>query len=404
MLVSRTNLARFFAALLIAAAPLAQAADPRLDGVPVPLNIDPSDSDLPFAGSWFGQWDGQWRSLMVVERITGDEVEAVYAVGPRGDYKGGWRDLNGAIEGDRLRLDGPGYTLDFELRPSGRLRARYNRDQGFAIMSKGDLKSDRRWSFGSVEVIETDLVEHGEPVRLETVIYKPPGDGPFPLAVINHGSTGYGDNPAAFKYTFTNDWLADILVERGWLVAFPQRRGRGGSDGLYDEGFTADRIHYTCEAYRTLKGADRALDDISAAVEALQKRADVRDGRILIGGVSRGGVLSVAWAGRNPDQTHGVVNFVGGWLGEGCGDADEVNKTLFSHGGAYPRETLWLYGQDDAYYSLSYSRSNFAAFQDAGGRGAFLEFSVRGENNGHWVHVIPTLWNDVLLGYLDDLK
>lgn len=404
MLVSRTNLSRIIAVLLIVAAPLvAYAADPRLDGVPVPLNIGPSDSASPFAGSWFGQWGGQWRTLMVVERINGQQVEAVYSVGPRGDYKGAWRDVKGAIDGDKLRLDGPSYTLDFELRSSGRLRARYNEDQGFAIMSKGDLKSDRRWSFGSVEMIDTDLVELGKAVRLEGVIYKPPGDGPFPLAVINHGSTGYGDNPAAFKHTFTNDWLADILVERGWLVAFPQRRGRGASDGLYDEGFTTDRTHYTCEAYRTLQGADRALDDISAAVEELQKRPDVEDGPILIGGMSRGGILSVAWAGRNPDLTHGVVNFVGGWLGEGCGDAEEVNKKLFRSGGAYPRETLWMYGEDDTFYSLPYSRKNFAAFQNAGGRGTFHEFSVKGENNGHRVNVIPTLWNDLLLTYLDDL-
>ena len=34
MLVSRTNLIRSLAALLIAAAPLAQAADPRIDGLP----------------------------------------------------------------------------------------------------------------------------------------------------------------------------------------------------------------------------------------------------------------------------------------------------------------------------------------------------------------------------------
>lgn len=269
---------------------------------------------------------------MVVERISRQKVEAVYAVGPRGDNKGAWRDVKGGVYGDKLLLDGPSYTLDFELRPSWRLRARYNEDQGFAIMSKGDLKSDRRWSFGSIEMTDTDLVEQGKPVRLETVIYKPPGDGPFPLAVINHGSTGYGDNPAAFKYTVTNDWLADILVERGWLVAFPQRRGRGGSGGVYDEGFTTDRTHYTCDAYRTLRGADRALDDISAVVDELRKRPDVEEGPILISGVSRGGILSVAWAGRNPDQTQGVVNFVGGWLGEGCGDAEEVNKKLFRSG------------------------------------------------------------------------
>ena len=405
MLVSLNRAACNLAIILIAVlAPAAHAADPRLDGVPVPLSIDPSTSDAPFAGSWFGRWGSEWRTLMVVERIKGQKVEAIYAVGPKGDYKGNWRDLKGSFDGDRLSLDGPGYTLDFEIRPSGRLRARYNWDQGFAIMSKGDLKTDRRWSFGSIEMLETDLVELGKPVRLEAVIYKPPGDGPFPLAVINHGSTGSGDNPAAFGFVFTNDWLADILIEHGWLVAFPQRRGRGGSDGLYDEGFTTDRTQYTCDAGRSLKGADRGLDDISAAVAALRRRPDVEASPVLIGGVSRGGILSVAWAGRNPDQTHGVVNFVGGWLGEGCGDAEAVNKTLFSEGGAYPRETLWLYGEDDVFYSLPYSRENFAVFQNAGGRGAFHEFKVNGSNNGHWVHVVPTLWNDLLIGYLDDLK
>jgi len=403
MLVNRTNLTRILAALLMTAAPAAYAADPRLDGVPVPLNIDPSDSDNPFAGSWFGKWGGQWRTLLVVERIMRQQVEALYAVGPRGDFKGAWRDLKGGIYDDEMFLTGPSYTLDLELRPSGRIRARYNKDQGFAIMSKGDLKKDRRWSFGATEMIETDLVELGKPVRLEVVIYKPPGDGPFPLAVINHGSTGRGDNPATFKHTFSDDWLADILVERGWLVAFPQRRGRGASDGQYDEGFTPDRTQYTCDAYRSLKGADRALEDVSAVIHKLQWRPDVEEGPVLIGGVSRGGALSVAWAGRNPDQTYGVVNFVGGWLGEGCGDTIEVNKKLFASGGAFPDETLWLYGKDDPFYSLPFSRENYAAFTDAGGRGAFHEFTLKGENNGHWVHSVPTLWEDLLIAYLDRL-
>jgi hypothetical protein len=83
--------------------------------------------------------------------------------------------------------------------------------------------------------------------------------------------------------------IADFLVDRGWLVAFPQRRGRGRSDGLYDEGFAADRTQgYSCDPNRSLPGADRALTDIGAAIEALRRRADVAGASILIGGVSRG--------------------------------------------------------------------------------------------------------------------
>jgi dipeptidyl aminopeptidase/acylaminoacyl peptidase len=35
--------------------------------------------------------------------------------------------------------------------------------------------------------------------------------------------------------------------------------------------------------------------------------------RVVIGGQSRGGILSIAYAGQRPEQVKGVVNFVGGW-------------------------------------------------------------------------------------------
>jgi hypothetical protein len=87
--------------------------------------------------------------------------------------------------------------------------------------------------------------------------------------VVNHGSTGTtGTNPAVFKRTQWFSELADFLVDRGWMVAFPQRHGRGKSDGMYDEGFAADRTQgYSCDPNRSVPGADRALTDIGAAIE-----------------------------------------------------------------------------------------------------------------------------------------
>jgi pimeloyl-ACP methyl ester carboxylesterase len=105
----------------------------------------------------------------------------------------------------------------------------------------------------------------------EVVIEKPTGEGPFPLLVFNHGSTGNGREPARFGVTSWSPEIADYFVKKGWMVAFPQRRGRGKSDGLYDEGFAPDRAQgYTCDPERSLAGADRALDDIEAAVAALK--------------------------------------------------------------------------------------------------------------------------------------
>ena len=121
--------------------------------------------------------------------------------------------------------------------------------------------------------------------------------------MINHGSTGTGDNPASFVQTWINPDIADFLNERGWIVAFPQRRGRGKSDGRMTKGSPRDRVKgYTCDPEISLAGAYRALQDIEAAISVIRRRTDVASSPILIGGQSRGGVLSVAYAGGHPEQ------------------------------------------------------------------------------------------------------
>jgi pimeloyl-ACP methyl ester carboxylesterase len=203
-----------------------------------------------------------------------------------------------------------------------------------------------------------------------------------------------------FTQTYASPEIADFFVDRGWMVAFPQRRGRVKSDGLYDEGFAPDCAQgYSCDPDRSLPGADGALDDIKAAVAALQQRLDVAAGPILIGGVSRGGILSIAYAGMHPEQVSGVLNFVGGWMGETCGNAAEINGTLFQRGGKFPRPTLWLYGQHDSFYSINHSRSNFDVFKGAGGNGEFFEYAVPG-GFGHGLLWYPNLWSGDVEEYL----
>lgn len=404
MLVSRTDILLLLAVLLIALLPVKGAAeDVSVGGVPVPKSAKPAEGSSPFLGAWFGTWGATWRTVLVVESVEDGIITATYAVGPLGNFPGGnWR-VKGRIDGAAATLRGADFSIDIAFDGADKLRTRYNRDQGFAILNRGDLSGAYPWSDGKIEMLTTDMEEAGSAIQLEAVVFKPDGKGPFPLAVINHGSTGRGNDPALFAETWSDPWLADMLVSRGWLVAFPQRGGRGGSDGLYDEGFTEDRSQYTCDLEPTLKGADRALGDVSAAIAALRRRPDVETSPVLIGGVSRGGVLSVAWAGRNPSDTHGVVNFVGGWLGEGCGDAVEANRALFASGGAYPKDTLWLYGDNDSFYSLTFSRENFAAFKEAGGTGAFHAFTLSDRLDGHWLIGAPLVWEDLLHDYLDRL-
>ena len=250
------------------------------------------------------------------------------------------------------------------------------------------------------EFISTSLMEGGKPVRLELLVRKPHGTGPFPTVVFNHGSTGRGDNPELFRRSWSAATVADFFVERGWMIVFPQRRGRGASDGRYDEGFEPDRSRYSCDPNRSLPGVDRAIEDLDAVMSHLRSRPDVLQTRVVLAGQSRGGILAIAYAGARPDAFVGVVNFVGGWMGDRCPNAAAINGATSKRGGKFPRATLWLYGDQDPYYSLAHSKGNFEAFLAAGGKGRFESYWVPGQNSGHSVLAFPGLWADTLTQYL----
>ena len=213
----------------------------------------------------------------------------------------------------------------------------------------------------------------GETVRLEVRVYLPAGATPSPTLVFNHGSTGSGRDPSIRTRSADFPQLARFFVDRGWAVVMPNRRGRGGSDGLYDEGFGEDRARgYTCEPSRSIPGADRGLRDIDAAMDAILAMPFVDRTRVVIGGQSRGGILSVAYAAHRPELVKGVINFVGGWL----------------------------YGDEDPFYALSHTRANFAVFQAAGGKGLFLEFPKPATTTGHRIIGHPELWGAHVEAYL----
>jgi dienelactone hydrolase len=237
------------------------------------------------------------------------------------------------------------------------------------------------------------------------IAYRPlDATGPMPTVVFHHGSTGNGDDPSLFGLTYESQSLARFLTERGWMVLFPQRRGRGGSGGLYDEGFTADRSAYSCEAARALAGLEHALEDASVVTDFVLGMSDVDPQRLVVGGISRGGILAAAHAERRATAYLGVVNFVGGWIGEGCPDAATVNRSTFEDAAGQPNPVLWLYGESDPFYSVAHSRANFDAFVDAGGLGTFHVYRrANATANGHFIINEPALWGAELEGFLGGL-
>lgn len=250
------------------------------------------------------------------------------------------------------------------------------------------------------ERVPTALREGGAVVHLELVFHKPAGSGPFPTVVFNHGSTGSGDNPALFAQTHVSTRFSSVLNGLGWMVVFPQRRGRGKSDGLYDEGFEPDRSRYSCLPQYSLPGLERAMEDLDAVVAHLRTRPDVVPDRMIVAGSSRGGILSIVYAGTRPAVFRGAINFVGGWMSDRCPDPGAINTVSFRRGAAFAPPTLWLYGENDPFYAMAHSRANFDAFRAVGGRGSFGAYVVPSGQSGHGLVNFPALWRDAVVDYL----
>ena len=256
------------------------------------------------------------------------------------------------------------------------------------------------------ETIRMPVEIDGEHVSLSTQIYRPVGKGPFPTLIFHHGSTYRGTKPQQFAMVFDPKPMAEWFVAHGWAVVLPSRRGRGGSDGVYDEGFAEDRdFGYSCSPARSIPGADRALRDIDAATDLILKMTFVDATQVVVGGHSRGGILSIAHAGRNPDMYRGVLNFVGGWVGEDCNhviykSAPYIDRLLMGRGTTTALPMLWLYAENDSYCSEDYYRRNFEVFINAGGHAEYRQYTLPKRVDGHALVFFPKVWGGAVEHYL----
>lgn len=376
------------------------------------VSVLPDPALPPERASWHGLWTG-WACgnrlcdvRLAVEQVS--QTQATLAFGMVSPLDAPFTERAvGQFVGDELQVPfGSGARLVLRKRSDGDMELSYWKSEKLLLYA-GVLTQKMPVSAytRTIERIPTPWKEGGVPQTLEMVVYRPHGPGPYPVVVFNHGSTGRGDQAAWFKLTWTSPELAQYFASQGWLVLFPQRRGRGQSDGLYDEGFSADRSQgYSCDATPALKGFERAVEDLDAVMTHVVQRPDVDAQRMLMGGVSRGGILSVAYAGRHPERFRGVVNFVGGWVGDACPQASVINTALMRQGGRFKQPMVWLYGDRDPYYKLSHSRANHEAFTTSGGLGEFLAFEPPPGRNGHMLHNEPTVWSAHMKRYLMGLS
>lgn len=204
-------------------------------------------------------------------------------------------------------------------------------------------------------------------VRLETTIFRPPGEGPFPLALINHGKAD-GDPRLQGRARYLV--AARALVARGFAVALPMRQGFSKSTGQY--------VGSGCNPEGN--GAAQA-EDVRAALDWLVKQSWVDRERMLVIGQSHGGLTTLAFAGLRYPGVRAVVNVAGGLRQPQCAAWESNLVRAVGRFGerAAGLPSLWFYGANDSYWSPDVYRAMHAAWTAAGGHAELVEF-------GPWPH------------------
>jgi pimeloyl-ACP methyl ester carboxylesterase len=218
----------------------------------------------------------------------------------------------------------------------------------------------------------------GHSYALEALIVKPAGiAGRLPIALIAHGSPrDPGDRPkrhARFILPQARD-----LAHRGWLAVAVMRRGFGGSQGPFAEG-------YACAAPDFRKAIETAAEDIEAIRVAVATRPDADGTRVLGLGVSVGGAAMLAWAATRPDSLVGVVNVSGGsgaFKADRNCDEDGLVSAFASFGARSRVPTLWLYAENDSFFGPGLVRRLHGAYTREGGAATLVQFGPVG-NDGH---------------------
>ena len=215
------------------------------------------------------------------------------------------------------------------------------------------------------------------------VLFRPPGDGPFRLAVIAHASTQNLLRRAQMPQPEYRA-LASWLVARGFAVLVPERPGHGATAGKYLED------HGGCDDADYARSGRATADEIAAAAGFVRKQSFVRREGMLIVGHSAGAWGALALASESPQDVPVIIAFA---AGRGGHANDLPNQVCAPHalvaaagefGKAARVPVIWLVAANDSYFSPELSKQLADAFRAGGGRVDFHVLPASG-SEGHWL-------------------
>lgn len=193
-------------------------------------------------------------------------------------------------------------------------------------------------AWGQGMVVQTVVYKNGD-LELRGFLYRPPGPGPFPAVVYNHGSE---------KTLAYIDRLAVPFVERGYVFFAPNRRGHGRSPGPY----IVDELNQLrgAEWSRALvRLHEEQLSDQLEGVAFLKAQPFVDAARIGVFGFSFGGIQTMLAVERADAGYKAAVNCAG--AAQTWNNSPELRARLIQAARNAVMPVFFIQAQND--YSLS---------------------------------------------------
>jgi dienelactone hydrolase len=169
------------------------------------------------------------------------------------------------------------------------------------------------------------------------------------------------------------------FARRGWAAVVVMRRGYGGSDGNWAEGYGS------CANPNYIAAGTASAADLKAAIALLETRPDIDPSRVISVGVSAGGFATVALTADPPPGLVAAINFAGG---RGSQSDDEVCREdrlieayrFFGKRARIP--VLWVYAENDHFFGPRLAQQFRDAFIAGGASVEFITAPAFG-SDGH---------------------
>ncbi len=246
---------------------------------------------------------------------------------------------------------------------------------------------------------------YGKTIEGQMVLthFKPPGPGPFPAVIMNHGrDSEQRANPARYRYPD----VARYWLRRGVAVFVPTRLGYGDSGMEQDPEFTGGCNSKNFEAAAAVTNVQTL-----AAVDFATRQSWVNPSKVILMGQSMGGFATVVAMGAKHPSVFIGINFAGGSGGDAVNRkadpcsyhrlATTFEKAGKANGGSTPM--LWLYSENDNYWGPDIPLKWHKAYTSAGGKAQFVAFGPVSTDGHTLLAKGMPMWRPVLDQFIKPL-